>query len=93
MLDNLELSTLLINNNIDETFAQRFFFLPQIEDMLNTSLEGIANEQKKAAMVTLAIHGSYNVLQNWINDPNCMNPAKASALILELAGRVCRRRD
>ena len=66
-----------INNNIDETFAQRFFSLPKIEDMLKT------------ATITFAIHGSYKVLQDWINTPNRISPEEETKLILGLAGKVC----
>lgn len=90
MFDNLELSALLINNNIDETFAQRLFSLPIIEDMLNAALEKITNEQEKAAIITFAIHGSYKVLQEWLNSPNRTSPAEETELILGLARKVCR---
>lgn len=78
-----------INNNIDETFAQRFFSLPKIEDMLNTALTEITDEQKKTATITFAIHGSYKVLQDWINTPNRISPEEETKLILGLAGKVC----
>lgn len=87
--DNWQLSALLINNNIDEAFAQRLFSLPKIEDMLNTALAGIRDEREKAATVAFAIHGSYKVLQDWINAPHRAAPDEEAELILELAGRVC----
>lgn len=90
MLDNLELSALLINNNIDETFAQRLFSLPIIEDMLNAALEKITDEQEKAATITFAIHGSYKVLQEWLNSSNRTSPEEETELILGLARKVCR---
>ncbi|MGN1378737.1 MAG: TetR/AcrR family transcriptional regulator, partial [Dorea sp.] len=43
--DNLEISSMLINNNIEETFAERLFSLPKIEDMLNTTLVNIQDDK------------------------------------------------
>ncbi|MGN1147229.1 MAG: TetR/AcrR family transcriptional regulator [Lachnospiraceae bacterium] len=90
VLDNLELSSMLINNGIDETFAVRLFSLPKIEEMLNDSLMGVENEKEKAAMIAFAISGSYKLVQDWINDENRIPPMEEAQLILTLAGRVCR---
>ncbi|MGM9593976.1 MAG: TetR/AcrR family transcriptional regulator [Candidatus Onthomonas sp.] len=87
--DNLELSAMLMNNNIDETFAERLFSLPKIEEMLNTALADILDEKEKAATVAFAIYGSYKVLQDWINDPERIGPAEEAELMLGLAGKAC----
>lgn len=58
-------------------------------DMLNTALTEITDEQKKTATITFAIHGSYKVLQDWINTPNRISPEEETKLILGLAGKVC----
>ena len=34
----------------------------------------------------IAIHGSYKVLQDWINTPNRISPEEETKLILGLAG-------
>ncbi|MGN0478442.1 MAG: TetR/AcrR family transcriptional regulator [Hominenteromicrobium sp.] len=91
--DNSELSAMLINNNIDETFAQRLFSLPKIGDMLNTALADIPDEREKAATIAFAIYGSYRVLQDWVNDPNRISPAAEAERILGLAAKVCGRSD
>ena len=87
--DNPELSSMLMNNDPDETFAQRLFSLPEIEEMLNAALAEIQDEKEKAATIAFAIHGSYKVLQDWINDPERVSPEEETELILTLAGRVC----
>ena len=87
--DNPELSSMLMNNDPDETFAQRLFSLPEIEEMLNAALAEIQDEKEKAATIAFAIHGSYKVLQDWINDPDRVSPEEETELILTLAGRVC----
>ncbi|MGM9662568.1 MAG: TetR/AcrR family transcriptional regulator [Oscillospiraceae bacterium] len=87
--DNLELSSMLINNSIDETFAVRLFSLPKIGELLDTALADIQDQREKAAITAFAIHGSYKVLQDWINDPCRADPAQETELILGLAGRAC----
>ncbi|MGN1060776.1 MAG: TetR/AcrR family transcriptional regulator [Candidatus Coproplasma sp.] len=91
ILDNLELSSMLINNNVEETFAKRLFSLPKIEDMLSVALSAIEDEKIKTATITFAIYGSYKVLQDWLNNPERISPAEETELILGLAGRVCRQ--
>ncbi|MGM9521761.1 MAG: TetR/AcrR family transcriptional regulator [Oscillospiraceae bacterium] len=87
--DNLELSAMLLNNNIDETFAQRLFSLPKIGDMLNTALANIRDEKEKTAMISFVIYGSYKVIQDWINDPDRISPTQETELMLSLAGKAC----
>ncbi|MGN1074800.1 MAG: TetR/AcrR family transcriptional regulator [Eubacteriales bacterium] len=86
--ENPELSAMLINNSIDETFAERLFSLPKIDEMLSSALKDIRDERDKAAAMTFAIHGSYRVLQNWINDPERADAAEEAGRILGLARKV-----
>ena len=87
--DNLELSALLMNNSIDPTFAERLFSLQQITDLLHLALADCADEQERRATVAFAIHGSYKLLCDWINDPECISPELQTDRILRLARRVC----
>ena len=91
MADHLDLSKLLLNNNVDGTFAQRLFSLPKIGNMLTEALSGVKDEKEKTAVITFAIHGSYKLLQDWVNDPNRCDAQTEAKLILTLAGRVCVR--
>lgn len=88
MLDNIQLSALLMNNNLDESFALRFFSLPEIGMMLDMRLSDINDTRIKSATISFAIYGSYKILQDWINDENRCIPSVAAALILNLAERV-----
>jgi len=90
ILENRELSILLINNNIDPGFAERIFSLPQISGLLEASLIHCRDTQKRAAIISFVIHGSYQLLQDWINQEDRLLPAEQAELMLELAQRVCR---
>ena len=87
--DNLELSTLLMNNSIDPTFAERLFSLQQITDLLHLALADCKDEQERTATVAFAIHGSYKLLCDWINDPQRIPAELQTERILRLARRVC----
>lgn len=88
--DNIELSKMLINNNIDATFSERLFSLPKIEELLNNALSEMQDENEKQAVISFAIHGSYKLLQDWINTDDRPSPEAQAKCILTLAGKVCR---
>ena len=87
--ENLELSALLLNNSIDPTFAERLFSLQQITDLLHLALADCTDEQERRSTVAFAIHGSYKLLCDWINDPLRISPELQTERILRLARRVC----
>lgn len=87
--ENLELSALLLNHNIDPTFAERLFSLQQITDLLHLALADCRDEREKKATIAFAIYGSYKLLCDWINDPHRVSPEAQTEQILRLARRVC----
>lgn len=89
MEQNLEISRLLIQNNIDESFAQRLFSLPKIEDMLAETLAGTVSIEEYRDVVSFAISGSYKLVQDWIAEDKRRTPVEMAELILRLANAVC----
>ena len=87
--DNLSISRLLLNSNADPSFAEKLFALPKISDLMNASLKSCADPQKKHAIVSFAIHGSYHLLQEWINSEQRLCAEAQARIILSLARRVC----
>lgn len=87
--DNIELSKMLIHNNIDATFSDRLFSLPKIEEMLEGALGEMTDARQKRSVIAFAIHGSYRLLQDWIHEDDRPSPEAQARLILTLAGRVC----
>lgn len=87
--DNLKLSRLLLNNNVDPHFAERIFALPKIGDLFKASLRDHPDPDKKAAIITFAIHGSYRLLQEWVNRDERLPASEEAVIILELARKVC----
>ncbi|MGM9858727.1 MAG: TetR/AcrR family transcriptional regulator [Bacilli bacterium] len=89
MQNNLELSKMLINNNVENNFAEHLFMLPKIEVMLNQSLSNIYDAKIKSTIISFSIYGSYKILQDWLNDANRVSPEKEAELILSLARKAC----
>lgn len=89
MEQNLEISRLLIQNNIDESFAQRLFSLPKIGDMLAETMRKSVSTREYRDVVSFAISGSYKLVQNWIAEDNRRSPSEMAQLILRLATAVC----
>ena len=87
--ENVELSILLMNNNIDPGFAERIFSLPEIGDLLETALVNCQDETKRKATISFVIHGSYKLLQDWINEEKRLPPKEQAEMMLALAQRVC----
>ena len=87
--DNLSISRLLLNSNADPSFAEKLFALPKIGDLMNASLKNCEDTKKKHAIISFAIHGSYYLLQEWINSEQRLCAEAQARIILGLARRVC----
>ncbi len=87
--DNLSLARLLLNSNVDPSFAEKLFALPKIGDLMNASLKNCEDPRKKHAMISFAIHGSYHLLQEWVNSEQRLCAGAQAGIILGLARRVC----
>ena len=87
--DNPELSRMLLNNNLDPQFAERIFALPRISDLLQAALKNCTDPCWSRAVTSFAIHGSYRLLQEWIDQDDRLAPEEQAGLILSLARRVC----
>lgn len=88
--ENRQLSILLINNNIDPSFAERIFTLPKIGDLFSAALTGCQDAERRKATISFVIHGSYKLLQDWMNQEEHISPHEQTELMLGLAQRVCR---
>jgi len=89
LVENRELSIPLMNNNIDPGFAERIFSLPKIGDLLDAALINCQDERKRIATISFVIHGSYKLLQDWINQEERLPPTEQTEMMLDLAQRVC----
>lgn len=88
--ENRECSVLLFNNSIDSNYVERIMSLPEIGDLLDSTLAGFKDQRKKEAVRSFTIYGSQRLLQEWIRQDERAGAEEEAALILEIAGQVCR---
>lgn len=89
MEDHLELSRILINNNLDISFHERLFSLPKVTQLLEETLTCVEDQYEKEAIISFAISGSCKLIQDWINAESRISPDQEAKLVLRLAKRVC----
>lgn len=87
--ENLELSRLLVLNNIDEAFVPQLFSLPNIEELLTESLAGKQLLMAKEDVISFMIHGSYKLIQNWLAADNRRPAAEMAQTVIYLTDGVC----
>lgn len=89
MEEHLELSRILINNNLDSSFIEKLFSLPKIIELLEETLTKVENQYEKNAIISFATSGSVKLIQDWINTDNRISAKKEAQLVLKLSERVC----
>lgn len=65
--DNLELSRLLINNNIDPQFPEKIFGLPQVRRLVTSTLGNKYTESEYEYVSNFLTYGAYQIIRIWIN--------------------------
>jgi AcrR family transcriptional regulator len=80
--NNIELSRLLINNNIDPQFPEKIFSLPQVRQIINQVLGTKYNESEFEYISNFLTYGAYQIIRLWINKENRESPEEIANLIL-----------
>lgn len=91
--ENLELGRLLINNNVDPQFPEKFFSLPPVQQEINHVLGTGYSKTEYEYLSCFLTHGSYQIIRMWINKENRETPEEMAALILnQIVGMVQKHR-
>ncbi len=67
---DIDFVRLLINSNVDPTFANKLFSLTPIQHMLKDVFENTSNPEEYEYITNLLIHGAYQVVCMWLNKEN-----------------------
>lgn len=86
--DNVEMSRLLINNNVDEDFPQKLLYLPQIQSLVNQHFVGQYKKEQIPFVSDFVIYGSYNLVKRWINSNERIPAEELSELLLNLIDKL-----
>lgn len=84
-----ETALLLMQNSAGTDFATRLFSMPKIENLLNKKFSDMQDEIERKACISFVTHGSYQLLLEWLKDPDRISPGQEAALILNLARKIC----
>ncbi len=68
--ENLKITRLLINNNIDPLFPEKLFSLPTIQKELANELSENYHEGTHEYAMNFVFYGAFRVAQMWINKDN-----------------------
>ncbi len=67
---DLDFVRLLINSNVDPTFANKLFSLPPIQSMLKDIFESKSEPTEYEYTTNFLIHGAYQIVCMWLNKEN-----------------------
>lgn len=79
---NIELSRLLINNNVDPQFPERLFSLPYIRREIMNTLNPRYSEAELEYASCFLTYGCYHLVRRWINKDEHEPPEKIAALLM-----------
>lgn len=65
--DNIELTRLLINNNVDPEFPRKLIRLTQSQESVKQRLTKYCSPQHQEYLFTFIVYGGYNMIGSWIN--------------------------
>ena len=65
--ENLELSRLLLNSNVDAEFPQRLFSQPSIRRLIGESIPLDKDDAEAEYIYRFYVNGGYNIIKHWLN--------------------------
>lgn len=80
--DNIELSRLLINNNVDPQFPEKIFTLPQVQQTIDRVLGAKYTGAEYEYISNFLTYGAYQIIRMWINKDIRETPDEIACLIL-----------
>lgn len=81
--DNIKLSRLLINNNVDPQFPEKIFTLPQVQQTIDRVLDTIYAGAEYEYISGFLTYGAYQIIRFWINKDVREAPEIIANLILK----------
>lgn len=88
--ENLQLCRLLINNNVDPQFPEKFFSLPPVQQEINHVLGADHSQSEYEYLSCFLTYGSYQIIRKWINKENRETPEEMADLILNQIVKMVR---
>lgn len=80
----------LVGNNVDPSFPERLFNLPQVRQMILERLGDRCDEEEQNFVYVFIISGIYHLVQEWVLSDSRKSFTEVAFLLSDLIGRVCR---
>lgn len=84
---NADICKLLVNNNVDQTFPERLFSMPIIQQQMNYMVSNAHEKINVEYYSNFLFYGVYRIVQLWINKPVRESPREIVGIILTLFGQ------
>lgn len=81
--DNIELSRLLINSNVDPEFPQKLFSLPSIVQIFKDN-DLWMNDAETEYIYEYAISGTYGMIKRWLNKDGREHPQEMAEIMIRV---------
>jgi AcrR family transcriptional regulator len=79
--ENIDMSRVLLNNNIDPRFPERLIQLPTMRQIITRQLPDKYNEEDIEYIMDFAVNGGFSTIKKWINKDKRESPEKIAELL------------
>ncbi len=84
--DNIKITKLLINNNLDPGYPERLFSMPFIQHLFADKFGTLSESKNYEYISNFIFYGTFRVAQMWINKSDRESPQEMAQLFLSLLG-------
>ena len=86
--DNLDSFRMLFNNNVDQTFPEKLFGLPQIRQRLSQRLDLNYTKMETDYIFTFIVNGGFSMIRDWVNKDERESAEEMAAVLNQTIGKL-----
>lgn len=88
LLEQRDMSVLLMDENVDAGFAERLFSLTGVRELLDAAPSASDEAHRRKQTEIFIIHGAYRLIRDWLQSTDPADPMEEAEFVLMLAGRA-----
>jgi len=86
--ENLELSRLLLNSNVDAEFPRKLFNQPCIKRLIDETLPLDKDDSETDYIYRFYVNGGYSIIKHWLNKEQRESPSEMAGIMQRIFQRV-----
>ena len=86
--ENMELSRLLANSNVDPEFPQKIFNLPSVKKLIDKNFSAGEKGNVREFIHHFYVNGAYSVLKCWLNKEERESPQEMARIMFRVLEKV-----